>query len=347
MIQFPETARVEWETIANAANAERELRKRIEHDTEVEREAKRLRIRHSASVIFQQELDEDQTPALEMVTLNDYRNNPTAVPTDLIDGVLKKEGLCTMLGPAGSGKSTLALQMLYSLSTGDDWLGQATKPIMGSVGVVSYDMDAAMMLDWMNGYPNMDPTKVHVVNAHKRGNPLGVPALRSQISAMWRQQAVEVVVIDSFSASFFGHDQNDAGQVQGHYRDLLRFALTEVGASAVIVIVHSTQASPSKGRGSTVHEDAPDTIVNVVADLKTGERTVTMTKYRAARGQREMDPIIISAPDVSTHLCSVDYPAMRMAGMHLPLNAGAAMFDELPDTHEPPDTDSMMDMEDL
>ncbi len=338
MIQFPETAQVEWEVAANAAEAEHRLRKKIQHDTEVEHETARLRVRHEASLLFQQELDSDQTPTLEMATLADYKALGVA-PVAIIDGVINVDGVCLMLGPSGSGKSTLGLQMVHSMLTGDDWLGQPVKPLMGSAGIVSYDMDGSMVVDWMSGFPNMDASKVSIVNAYKRGNPLGVPPLRAQIVAAWRAVNTEVVVIDSFSASFFGHDQNDAATVQAHYRDLTKFALTEVGAKALIVIVHSTISSPDKARGSTVHHDVADSIVSVEG---TGleERKVRMVKYRAGIGQKQMEPRVITAPDAATHLVDLDLGAMTLAGMHLPASAAPAMFPAMPDTHEAPDTES-------
>lgn len=346
MIRFPETAQTEWEVVANAAEAEARLRKKIHHDTEVERETAKLRVRHEASALFQAELDAEQTPVLEMVSLANYRTNPTMAPVDLIDGVLAKDGVCLMLGPSGSGKSTLGLQMLNSLMTGEEWLGQPTKPIMGSVGVMSYDMDGSMVLDWMDGFPHIDQSKVSLVNAYKRGNPLGVPAIRAQIVSNWRAMNVEAVMIDSFSASFFGHDQNDAASTQAHYRDLTKFALTEVGAKALIVIVHSTEGSPHKARGSTVHHDVADSIVSVEG-TGSDSRKIRMVKYRAARGQAQMDPRVITAPDDATHLVDLDYGAMQLAGMRLPAGAAAQAFTVMPDLTQAPDTESDEGEDDL
>lgn len=339
MIKFPETAAVEWQVVADAAEVEHNLRKKIQHDTEVERETARLRVRHEAALAFQQELDADDTPVLEMATLANYKSNPASAPVAMIDGVLNVNGVCLMLGPSGSGKSTLGLQMINSLATGDDWLGQPVKPIMGSTGIMSYDMDASLMMDWMSGFPAIDPSKVSVVNAYKRGNPLAVPVMRAQIVQMWQAANTEVVMIDSFSASFFGHDQNDAATVQAHYRDLIKFALTEVGAKSLIIIVHSTEGSPHKARGSTVHHDVADSIVSVEG-TGTQERKVRMVKYRAALGQTQMSPVIITAPDSVTHLVDLDPGAMTLAGLHLPASAAAAAFTSMPDPIETPDTES-------
>lgn len=346
MIRFPETAQIEWQVVAEAAEAEARLKKKIEHDTEVERETKRLRVRHEATVIFQSELDADQTPVLEMVTLANYQSNPAAAPVDLIEGVLKQEGVCLMLGPSGSGKSTLGLQMLNSLMTGDDWLGQPTKPIMGSVGIMAYDMNGSMVMDWMAGFPDIDPSKVSVVNAYKRGNPLGVPAMRAQIVSAWKSMNVETVMIDSFSASFFGHDQNDAATTQAHYRDLIKFGLTEVGAKALVVIVHSTEGSPHKARGSSVHHDVADSIVSVEG-TGSDSRKIRMVKYRAARGQSQMNPVVVTAPDSVTHLVELDFGAMQLAGMQLPAGAAAQAFTALPEPTEMPDTESEDEDDDL
>lgn len=339
MIRFPETAEKEWETVASVARASDELRRKIEHDTLVERKVEELRQRHEANLIFQQELDADQTPSLEMTTLTNYQANPAAAPVDLIDGVLRQDGLCIMLGPSGSGKSTLALQMLHSLLTGDDWLGRQVQTLNGGVGIVSYDMDSSMVLDWMSGYPNVDPDSVSVVNAFKRGNPLGVPAFRSQIVAAWKAMKCEIVVIDSFSASYFGQDQNDAAATMHHYRDLKLFALTEVGAKAVIVIAHSTESSPTKARGSSVHHDVADSIVSVTVN-KAQQRKVDMVKYRAPRGHHQMTPVYITAPDDVTHLVTVDTGAMSMEGLPIPASLAASQqFPDMPDAHEAPDTE--------
>lgn len=353
MIQFPETASTEWKIIADAANAALEVRRRIDRDSRVEVEVERLRVRHEAALLFQQELDADSTPVLEMGTLATYNANPSAAPNDMIDGVMKAEGLCIVMGPSTSGKSTMALQMCHSLMSGEDWLGRPVTQIAGSVGVLSYDMDAALVLDWMSGFPNIDPNKVSVVNAYKRGNPLGVAEFRKQIASTWRAMNVEVVVLDSFSASFFGHDQNDQAATMAHYRDMKLFALTEVGAKALIVIAHSTESSPHKIRGSTVHHDTADTIVAVVAN-KTGDREVSMVKYRqhrdAATGSmtHQMNPVIVTAPDDVTHLVDVNFGAMALAGLPLPTGAAAAAaFTALPEPTQAPDTDSDEEDDDL
>jgi hypothetical protein len=211
---------------------------------------------------------------------------------------------------------------------------------------MSYDMDAAIVMDWMVGFPGIDPSKVSVVNAYKRGNPMGVPSMRAQIAAAWRALSVETVMIDSFSASFFGHDQNDAAATQAHYRDLTKFALTEVGAKSLIVIVHSTEGSPHKARGSSVHHDVADSIVGVEG-TGTEQRKVKMVKYRAARGQTQMNPVVVSAPDDVTHLVELDFGAMQLAGMPLPAGAVAQAFSILPEPTEVPDTDSDEEEDDL
>lgn len=343
MIQFPETAAAEWAVAADAVEAEHKLRKRIQRATEVERESDRMLVRHEAKLAFEQTISGAET-VLEMTTLANYKSNPAAAPVDMIDGVLKAASTCIVIGPSGSGKSTLALQMLHSLMSGDDFLDQPTKPIMGSVGIMSYDMDASMVLDWMSGFPGVDASKISVVNAHRRGNPLAVPPMRAQIIAGWKAINVEAVVIDSFSASFFGHDQNDAAATMSHYRELQRFALGEVGAKVVIIIAHSTENSPHKIRGSTVHHDVADTIVGVEG---TGlePRKVSMVKYRAALGQTQMSPVMVTEPDSVTHLVGIDTGQMVLNSMALPPSVAASQA--FPDFNEEPDTEDDEEVDDL
>lgn len=340
MVQFPETAESEWKVVAEAAHAHEAFAERLKHEARLETELENQRLRQQAKTLLQAELEAEQTPALEMMTLADYQNTPTlAAPVDLIEGVLKDNSLCLVLGPSGAGKSTVAMQMIHSLQTGDDWMGQPVKPITGAFGIMSYDMDAGMLAATLVKYPNVDLHKVALVNAHKRGNPLGVPDMRAKIAKTWQAMGVEVVIIDSFSASFFGQDQNDAASTMSHYRDLGTFALTEVGARALVVIVHSTESNPEKVRGSTVHHDVADSIVAV---SKTDEsdpnspRKVRMVKYRAAPGQTQMAPVMVGTPDPTTHLIGIDTGAMTMSGMNLPPTIAAQVA--FPETHEDADT---------
>ena len=349
MIQFPETASREWESAAAAVDRGASVRQRIERDTRVANRLEELRIQHEAKVLFQQEIDAESTPALEMLTLTEFRNNPNHQPVDLIEGVVRRDGLTIALGPSGAGKSTIALQMAHSILTGTPWFGHAVTKLDGGLGVASYDMDAGQVFDWVDGMPGLDPDRVSVVNAYKRGHPLGVPLLRKRVAEDWRAKNVEVVVIDSFSASFFGHDQNDAAATMSHYRDLKLFALTEVGAKLLIVIAHSTAASPAKARGSSTHHDTADNVVLVERNEQTNVRTITSLKYREPRGQRkQMTPFMVGPLDPATNLAEVDVAAMNMAGLPITTEMAATLgFPDLPAPHSEPDDYGRLGIEDL
>lgn len=336
MVQFPETAATEWKIVSEAAFAAERFLERLKHEAEVEKRLKTIRVDHEAKLLLQAEIDSGSTPTLEMGSAMDYMTGTAASgPADLIEGAVKDNSTCIMMGPAGAGKSTLAMQAIHSWQTGAHWMGQPAKILTGGFGILSYDMDASMLVATLAPYPGVDMGRVHIVNAHKRGHPLAVPALRAQIASKWRSENVEVVIVDSFSASFFGHDQNDAASTMSHYRDLGTFALTEVGARVLIVLVHSTKNNPDTVRGSTVHHDVADSIVVVSADQKTGARHVRMAKYRAAPGQHQMGPVMIGAMDPVTNLIDLDTGAMSLSGMSLPPSAVDKAF---PVVHEDPDT---------
>lgn len=332
MVQFPETAAVEWKTVADQTKVKDELHKRIQRGTKVEQEVDKLHIRHSAKQQFEQELDADLTPPVVIQTMEDYLKQNTPVLVDMIDGVLKENSVCLMLGPAGTGKSTLMVQMMHSLLTGADFLGQSTKPLMGSVGLLSYDQDIAIPINWMSkmGVPH---DRISPIDLNGKGHPLNVPSERSRLAKAWRLMNVEVVFIDSFSASFSaaaGGDQNDTGDTMNWYSSVKRFAFNEVGAKAVVVLVHSTDANPLKPRGSTAHKDVADTIL-VVQRTSDNKRKVHMEKYRAGLNQTEMDPVIVTAPDAVTHLVKIDSGAMSMEGMRIPPSVAAEAFVEMPE----------------
>lgn len=343
MIRFPETAESEWTIVAEAANAHRVVKRRIERGTQIEREVERLHIRHEAKAKFQAELDAEDTPPLVLGTITQFAQSGQNTPVDLIEGVMKEDGICMVIGPGGAGKTTASLQMIHSLLTGDLFLGQAVKQINGTVGILSYDQNSALMTNWITA-SGLDTDRVSMVDAHGRGNPLSVPSMRRQIADTWRGMGVEVVLVDSFSASFHGLDQNDTALTMAYYRDMKKFVLTEVGAKSIIMIVHSTPVAPLKPRGSTAHVDVTDTMVAVTltdpAD-KTSARRVSIEKYRAGLNQEQMEPVIVTAPDSVTHLVDLDLGAMTLAGLKLPISAlGTHAFPAMPDAHEAPETET-------
>lgn len=343
MIQFPETAAREWQVVHEASTAKHEVQQRIERGANVERALERMRVNHEAKTLLQQELDADLTPPLIMGTIADFVTMGQSTPNDLIEGVAK-EGFTGILGPSEAGKTTLALQMLHCLIDGTDFLGQTVKPISGNVGILSYDQNAKLMTNWIVA-SKTDISRVSMVDLYGRGNPLNVPAMRQQIVSAWRAMDVEIVLIDSFSAAFVGHDQNDTAQTMAWYQDIKRFVISEVGAKSGLVILHSTDSNPLKPRGSTAHKDALDSLISItLTDVtdRSSPRKVAMQKYREALGQAEMEPVIITAPDNVTHLVDLDFGAMSLAGMRIPPSAGAAAFAP-PTPHEAPETDEEED----
>ena len=339
MIKFPETAEAEWRRVAYEAGAPDRTRRRIEEGVAIENAIARLRIQHEAKKLFQQELEAEGTPPLSMGTLADYLANPEAAPKDAIQGVVRSKGLFTILGPSGAGKTTVAMQILYCLLSGKDFLGQKAKRMKGTAGIISYDMDASMMYDIAAGFPKLNPATLSVVNAHARGNPLAVDEQRKAIANAWKKVGVRVVMIDSFSASFFGSDQNDAAATMAHYRDMKKFALTEVGADILLLVVHSTTTKPGAARGSSVHQDEADTMMSVVKNAKANNaRQITMEKYRAPRGFSGMPTLLITAPDQKTGMVRPDILGMNMLGMQIsPSIVGTAAFPPLPEQEEKPD----------
>lgn len=311
MIQFPITATREWGSAAARVEKSVSVREKVAREVKVSDSVESMWVRHEAKLVFEQGLAAQDTPPLEMVSLAEHLSNPAATPTDAIEGVVREDGITVVLGPSGAGKSTVALQLVHSLITGTPFLNQRVlQQVVGGIGVLSYDMDASMMLNWMSGWtgPGIDQTRILAVNAHRQGNPLAVPYQRQQIVDAWQTNKTEVVVIDSFSASFFGADQNDAAATMAHYRELKKFALTEVGAKILILVVHSSPGSAAKARGSSVHQDAPDAVLAVEKN-KEGYRDLWMNKYRTIAGSTsvEMPRVTIGSPDPKTNLFQIHH----------------------------------------
>lgn len=351
VVRFPEAAEREWHVAERKVKASQEFRERIQRETLVRREVERLLIRAEAQEIYNEIQEAENTPELEMLTLADYKKMPDAQPQDLIEGAVADNGLLVVIGPSRAGKTTLALQIAHSLVTGKNWLGQKVNKVREGIGFLSYDMDGRRVLNWAEDMPGLSADNVSVVNAYRQGNPLGVSKHRKKIAESWREKNVDVVIVDSFSASFFGHDQNDAAATMGHYRDLKTFALTEVGARLVIVIAHSTDNNPEKVRGSTVHTDTADNHIVVFPNDK-GQRVVMSGKYRTLHGPdapEQMLPVIITSPDPRTNLVDVDLRAMTLENLPIPARlrqTAESLFPKQPEPNEEAVPDDMGPLED-
>ena len=348
-VRFPEAAEREWHVAERKIQASQEYRASVQRKTLVEREVEKLLIRSEATDIFTEIQEADNIPELEMMTLEDYKVTPDAQPKDLIEGAVSDNALLVLIGPSRAGKTTQALQMAWSLVTGNDWLGQKVNKVRDGIGVMSYDMDGRRVLNWAEGMPGLTARNVSVVNAYKSGNPLAVRKHRDTIARSWRERSVDVVIIDSFSASFFGGDQNDAAATMAHYRDLKNFALNEVGARLLIVIAHSTDSNPEKVRGSTVHTDTADNHI-VVYPNDRGQRVVMSGKYRTLHGANyvpQMTPVIVTAPDPSTNLVKVDLTAMTLENLPIPVRLKQTAARLFPKQPNPNETATALDADEL
>lgn len=349
VVQFPEAAAREWHVAERKVQASKEYRANVQRRTLIEREVEKMLIREEAKAIFTEIQDADAIPELEIMTLNEYKKDPGAQPEDLIKGVVADNGLLLVIGPSRAGKTTLALQLVHSLVTGEDWIGQEVNQknrVRKGVGFLSYDMDGRRALNWVEGMPGLDGDSFSMVNAYKTADPLSVTKHRKRIVEDWKQREVDVVVVDSFSASFFGGDQNDAAATMTHYRNLKNFALNEVGARLLIVVAHSTDSNPEKVRGSTVHTDTADNHIVVYPNDK-GERVVMSGKYRTLHGAGatpQMTPVIITEPDPVTNLVEVDIPATSLEGLPIPArmrDRADRLFPKQPEPNETAEPDDM------
>lgn len=310
MIEFPRDLQDRIDDAVKAERERHEAESAKEFREKVERELDRLRVREAAQDAWNTEKAERDTPELQIGDAEEMEEYAEPDQPDLIAGVLKDHGTALFIGKSGSGKTTLALQAAHCLLTGTPFLeaghrpGQEVQKIEGRVGVISHDMPLGLLLNWIKAYPESDRSRYRVVNAHARGYPLNVPLMRQKIVKDFRDKAVEVIVVDSFAASFPGDNQNDNDQVLKHYLDLQKFALTEVGARALIVIAHAGKGSQESARGASAHHDVADTVMAVTMDEEKPDkpRYLTMSKYRAGMGEYEMVPGTVTEPDDFTHL---------------------------------------------
>lgn len=195
-------------------------------------------------------------------------------PSFLIDGVLPAAALALLVGPPGCGKSFLALDWALCRASGLPWQDRSVEA--GAVAYVAAEGVAGLSPRvrawktsrmWVGADPPLYilPAAVPLAEAEESA---GLLAALSALPSM-----PGLVVVDTLARSMEGRDENSAGDmgalVQGC--DLIR---RETGAT--VLLIHHTNASGERERGSTALRGA----VDVQAQLKPeeGERgSLTLT----------------------------------------------------------------------
>jgi hypothetical protein len=235
---------------------------------------------------------EVKAQGVKLYTLDEVADRPP--PEWLIDGILIKKSTALLGAPMGNYKSIHAADMALAVATGRPAFGthKVTEP-----GLVIYltneDFDGIIdfMRDWCRerGIPaDSKNVKIRLCETTPQvRDGANVAAHFSAIRELAAGEPVALVLIDTFSKSFGGLDENSSRDMKV-YTDMADAMVKEFGC-AVLTVVHQGANTDKVTRGST---DLPSNTNNVMtikaAPKAPGEaaksRTATITWARIKGG---------------------------------------------------------------
>lgn len=215
----------------------------------------------------------------EVTTADKLRDLLPDPPPPRIAGVLPGRGGAVLIAQAGAGKTTMLANLARDLLEGTPFLGERpVRQVGGRVALLSYEMDAAELIDWCNS-AGVDLTRLVVLNLRDVPNPLRDVNERVVLAKALDELEVEIVMVDTFARAFTGDSQDSASDVTPWFAMLNEFTRSMVGAKEWIVAAHAGWAD-GRGRGSSALHDAPDAVLIYKRDRDTDTRTLRVDKFR-------------------------------------------------------------------
>ncbi len=182
-------------------------------------------------------------------------------PTWLINGVLPAGGLIGLYGPPKSGKSFLAIDLALCIASGVPWHSKASAP--GFVVYISAEGTAGLgqrVNAWLLAH-YLDPADLDIAWVTE-SIPIcmeseNLEALFDRFDEL--QRVPTLVIVDTLARNFQG-DENQQEDMGRFIAGVDRFR-NECGSS--VLVVHHTNSSEGRERGSTAFRGASDTMIAV------------------------------------------------------------------------------------
>ena len=225
-------------------------------------ELRKLRIRTEARRRFDDENAAALVAGFDVGTPDEILDRPPEPARRVTDLI----GWCAstlIVAQRKTGKTTLALNLARSLTLGLPFLGRDVIAVDGRVALLNFEVSARQIATWARdaGVPS---DRLLLVNMRGHGNPFGADAALDALAG--HLDNVESLIVDPFGVAFTGDNENDAGQVRRWLSRLETFARARIGVADLLLTAHAGKAANGSGRGSSVLEDWPDTIIRMTAD---------------------------------------------------------------------------------
>lgn len=242
---------------------------------------------------------DDELPAL--VSLSDFKDNPPALPQELITGILRRGHKMLLSGSSKAGKSFLLMELCIAIAEGTPWLGFPCRK--GRVLYVNLEIDSASaVVRFLKIYKALNIPLKHsedIVIWNLRGHAIPLDQLVPKLIRRVRDQHLDAIIIDPIYKVITG-DENNASDM-GQFCNQFDRICSETGCAAIYCHHHSKGAQGMKramdrASGSGVFARDPDAQLDMIQlelsdDLKNLVADSGATAWRMESSLREFKNI--------------------------------------------------------
>lgn len=175
----------------------------------------------------------------------------------LVDGLLPADGSVLLSAQFKSGKTTLAMNLVRSLTTGEQFLGMFGVPEPLRVAYFDLELGRWRARKWFQA---LQPVAEMVNYYDLRGNgaslDIRVDSLYDAMVGQLERDRIDVVIIDPVSVvcSSAGIDEDRNAEVRP-LMDRLDSAVVAAGCKGLVVVHHAGHSAPGRARGASAFSD--------------------------------------------------------------------------------------------
>jgi len=242
----------------------------------------------------------DELP--DMVTLDTYKDSLPALPSELIQGILRCGHKMLISGSSKAGKSFLLMELCIALAEGKPWLGFPCKK--GRVLYVNLEIDPASCVNrFMKIYEALGWQKDHmedIIIWNLRGHAVPLDQLVPKLIRRVRDQHFDAIIIDPIYKVITG-DENNASDMAAFCNQFDKICM-ETGCATIYCHHHSKGTQGAKramdrASGSGVFARDPDAQLDMIQlelteDMLNNVRDGNSTAWRLESSLREFPNIV-------------------------------------------------------
>jgi hypothetical protein len=219
-----------------------------------------------------------------------WTEQPVQGPQWLIEGVIEKGSVVTMIGQPAAGKSFLALDMAAAIASGNPWNGHRTTKggvvyIVGE-GVSGFGRRLQALVK-TGRLGKFDPLFL-VTGGYSPFDQAANDRFMLELGEL--VAAPSIIMVDTLAAVFIGHDENKAADMSS-FLFALRALCSVTGAA--LFLVHHSHRDYERARGSSALLGAIDTELFL---KPTGD--ITEARMQKSKDGKLLPPFMFSLQEV-------------------------------------------------